>query len=66
MHILLEKAHKYLDSKTTPIPENCTFDRLKGIWIENESGVPMVRNPFTVMPGTKKCDVETGEDQKGE
>ncbi|WFS63613.1 hypothetical protein LF599_05465 [Pseudodesulfovibrio thermohalotolerans] len=42
-----------------------TYNFLKGFW-ENSSGVPLIDDANGVNPGTKKCDVETGEDVKGE
>ena len=65
MHILLEHAKRKAFTDSPEMPENSSFDTLKGYWVLD--GKPLVS------PGSKygalvskKCDQETGEDQKGE
>lgn len=65
-HILIEKAYRYSNPEVLNNPENCTYDMSKGYWSINASKQPMVLSDAGRMLGTKKCDRETGEDQKGE
>lgn len=47
------------------MPEGAVYNKAKGYWIRN--GEPLVSyNSEYGTRATKKCDVETGEDQKGE
>lgn len=65
-HLLLEKAYIYPVEKTYPKMEGCEFDGKKGYWVISDSGVPLILHNEIIGPRTKKCDIETGEDQKGE
>ena len=64
-HILLEKARIYKNPGTVATPEGYTFNEEKGYWIDKD-GFAMLNNPDSDYGQTKKCDIETGEDQKGE
>ncbi len=64
-HILLEKAFKYTEPIHTPTPEGYSFNTSKGYWVDNDGSAMMMSNAMN-LPQTKKCDRETGEDQKGE
>ena len=64
-HILIQHAKRNPFSSSPEMPERSLFDTAKGYWIYE--GKPLVS------PGSKygalvskKCDQETGEDQKGE
>jgi len=65
-HLLLEKAYIYPVPKSTPDMSGFEYDAQGGYWIDSVTKEPFVMN--SAYPGTrsKKCDVETGEDQKGE
>lgn len=65
-HILLEKAYVYPLPKVSFEPEGCSFDNEKGYWVLDGSKQPFVTSEYSSPPRSKKCDVETGEDQKGE
>ncbi len=67
-HILISKAKTYDVSQRNIIPEQCTFYQKKGYWIDDHSRKPMMlmSDPKRPTPQTKKFDIETGEDQKGE
>ncbi|UOO37672.1 hypothetical protein IZU99_10595 [Oscillospiraceae bacterium CM] len=67
-HILISKAKRYDVSKAKTEPASCTFSYRGGYWTDNMSGIPMMLmdDPRRPKPETKKFDVETGEDQKGE
>ncbi|WP_041345175.1 hypothetical protein [Nitrobacter winogradskyi] len=62
MHILQRKAKKYQASGNGQ-PTDATYDFSAGVW-RNQSGVVAFQNGGA--PSTKKNDIETGEDQKGE
>jgi len=64
-HILAERAYRYPEALDMPAPEGCTFNNQKGYWIDDVSGQAMMKCDSR-QPQTKKADVETGEDQKGE
>jgi len=64
-HILIEHAKRKPFSTIPEMPKHSQFDTAKGYWVS--AGKPLVT------PGSKygalvskKCDQETGEDQKGE
>lgn len=65
-HILLEKAFSYENNSHKLLPENCFYDRKNGLWRTKNTGDVMMVSNFAQRPETKKCDIETGEDQKGE
>lgn len=65
-HILLQKALKYKQRKKIEDPKGFSFDSLIGAWINNvDKSLLILSNDFKAL-GTKKEDVETGEDQKGQ
>lgn len=69
MENLLVKSVKFFGIPgNAPGLSGFNYNASLGAWISNEDGSVMVkgsdkRRPH---PGTKKCDVETGEDMKGE
>jgi len=66
-HLLLEKAFVYPLPKEKPhLEECCTYDLTGGYWLIDNSKNPLVFDNSFVKPRSKKEDVETGEDQKGE
>jgi len=63
-HILLIKATRRPYNEEPLMPEKAIYNPNKGMWmIGDEPLVSSVDYPALV---TKKCDQETGEDQKGE
>lgn len=65
-HILLQKAFSYKRRKIIIAPRGYIFDSILGAWINKIDRTPLIQsNIFTAM-ATKKEDIETGEDQKGE
>lgn len=64
-NILLEKSKKYLPKKIKSTSKTF-FDDEKGYWILNRTGEPLVLSNVAKKLSTKKEDIETGEDQKGE
>lgn len=65
-HILLQKALKYKKRKEIESPKGFLFDSLIGAWINNLDKTFLVKTEGFKALGTKKEDVETGEDQKGQ
>lgn len=65
-HILLKHASTYEVSSNSFVPEGCHYDQEIGAWIVSETGELFVSTPNRPGPKTKKEDIETGEDQKGE
>ena len=65
-HILLEKACCYPEPRAALVPDNCTFIQKNGYWRNNSTGEIMMLSNDPCRPQTKKEDIETGEDQKGE
>lgn len=66
MHILLSKAKKYHENKNGLRPEGFRYDDKIGYWMSNTDGSPYVLDQNFCSPASKKHDIETGEDQKGE
>lgn len=65
-HIILEKAKRYSVADGILAPEGCIYKASEGFWVEKNSNTPMMRSNNPRKPTSKKCDIETGEDQKGE
>jgi len=65
-HILLEKAKCYETNVILPTPDNCIFLSSIGYWVDSITGKPMMNGDNPRKPQSKKHDIETGEDQKGE
>lgn len=65
-HILLDKAYVYEDVAKELSPKGCFYDRHCGLWRVDNTGEIMMIGNHVQRSETKKCDVETGEDQKGE
>ncbi len=66
-NLVIEKSFKY-SPKTIgqDVPENYKYDEDNGYWVNVNSGIPMMFDNNGPRPRTKKHDIETGEDQKGE
>ena len=66
-HILLKKIVTY-DKKEISDPENSTYDEKDGFWLWGPYNEVLVKSNNSNCPkrGTKKKDIETGEDLKGE
>jgi len=65
-HILREKAFIYDLPRTLPDMSGYEFDSEKGYWVSQNDKQPCIDDPFFAAPRTKKGDIETGEDKKGE
>jgi len=65
-HILLQKALKYKKRRKIEAPNGYTFNSLLGAWINKIDDSLLIKSANFPALGTKKEDIETGEDQKGE
>lgn len=65
-HPLMAYATRRPYRTVPPMPDNVLYDSMKGYWIRGD--VPMVTSDEFVggCSGSKKHDLETGEDLKGE
>ena len=64
-HVLIQHATRKSFSSTPDMPVGSTFDHKKGYWIKDGEKLVTLGSKYGAMV-TKKCDQETGEDQKGE
>jgi hypothetical protein len=65
-HLLLDKAYIYPATRLPTVPADCHYDYDKGYWVHNGTGKPFVTLDDHQALMSKKRDVETGEDEKGE
>lgn len=65
-HLLLKRAFIYSITPKSKEPDNCHYDMVLGGWIFDNEFLVKSQNPERPKPQTKKGDLETGEDQKGE
>ena len=65
-HVLMTCATRRPFSTVPALPDDIRYDPERGYWIK--AGTPLVITEEFLDGGlnTKKCDQETGEDQKGE
>ena len=63
-HILLSYATRRPYKLIPEMPEDAKYDPSTGFWVINDE--PLVGSDLFGLETTKKCDQETGEDQKGE
>ena len=61
-HILITYAARRPYRQSPAVPEGAYYNPAKGYWLKDDK--PLVGS--VGVPVTKKCDQETGEDQKGE
>lgn len=64
MHILQRLAVRTPARPETPMPNGASYDVAGGFWT-GAAGEPLALDP-RLDRETKKMDVETGEDQKGQ
>jgi len=64
-HILLSKASRKNYTDTPDMPAGSYFNNSRGVWMKDNQEL-ITHDSETGIEATKKCDVETGEDQKGE
>ena len=65
-NIIIEKS-KYYTPKVQEFGLNSyTYSKILGYWVSKEDKLPFMESKTAIKPTTKKADVETGEDRKGE
>lgn len=64
-HILLQHSTRKPYSSSPEMPKDAVFDQQRGYWIHDDSPLISPDSEYGKL-ATKKCDQETGEDQKGE
>lgn len=68
-HYLISKAHVYPQNRQISDPEDRHYNILLGAWcsgIDQNTILVKSSNPQRPRPQSKKNDIETGEDLKGE
>lgn len=65
-HLLLRTAPSYDLKATALAPQGSHYDPVLGAWVVTATDQLFVETPGAKGPQTKKFDIETGEDQKGE
>ncbi len=65
-HILLEKALRYRKRKKIDEPDGYYYDNVIGAWVSTKDKSLLIDSEGFPALGTKKNDIETGEDLKGE
>lgn len=65
-HILLNRALKYRKRKDITPPSNYEYNSILGMWYNLTDGEPLIFADSFKAQATKKFDIETGEDNKGE
>ncbi len=63
-HPLITYATRQRYKQIPEMPNGSTYDRVSGYWLYREN--PLVEDADFDKIVSKKCDQETGEDQKGE
>jgi hypothetical protein len=64
-HVLIQHAKRKPFSNIPDMPEGSLFDHRKGYWVMDGDKLVTLGSQYGATM-TKKCDQETGEDQKGE
>ena len=67
-HLLISKAFTYPRRDELKAPEDSQYDMMLGLWLWGPGKDVLVKSASRdkPRPGTKKEDIETGEDLKGE
>jgi hypothetical protein len=65
-HVLLEKMFIYPIRPEGTALIDFEYDEIKGYWKNKNNQSPLIFDLAAVGPRTKKEDLETGEDRKGE
>lgn len=64
-HPLLSQLIKFKKRKTISTPSGYVYNNELGFWESCIDGSLLVTNPLFASIGSKKEDIETGEDNKG-
>lgn len=64
-HLLLNNASNIKKISDFKYPAGYTYDKKLGAWVDENGKDLMINHPDFIAVGTKKFDIETGEDHKG-
>jgi hypothetical protein len=67
-HLLASKICLFKEKKVLGAPEDCKYDNVSGVWLWGDENKVLVKSDNSKRPKvcSKKEDIETGEDLKGE
>ena len=65
-HVLLEKAKHYIPAENDMYPSGYKILTREGYWYNEQTNETFIYSDDPRKPSSKKWDIETGEDQKGE
>lgn len=65
-HVVIKQIITFPIPASPMIPGGFTYSFVDGMWVDSETNQPLVQTAHMRDPESKKNDVETGEDQKGE
>ena len=65
-HILLSRAFEYRKRKDINPPKGYVYNSVLGVWYNITNNLPLIFADNFKAQATKKYDVETGEDNKGQ
>jgi len=65
-NLIIEKSFKCKASRNANIKSNMIYDKILGFWISLTDNKPLILSDNRYKLQTKKEDIETGEDRKGE
>lgn len=65
-HLLLENSFTYKKRKLISPPTGFTYDRIMGAWEKESDKTLLIQSYHFPTIASKKEDVETGEDHKGQ
>ena len=65
-HILLSTAFNYKKRKQLLAPDGFYYNKTVGAWVSKLNEQLLINHTNFPTVGTKKEDIETGEDQKGQ
>lgn len=66
-HLLIDKSFRYkIPAQKETLLRDYSYNETKGYWLNKNNGHPLMHESNQFKPRTKKEDVETGEDRKGE
>lgn len=67
MHYLLKKIFRFeIKKQKKDLYNDYKYDAIKGFWINKKTNQPLIFDTAVLSPRTKKADIETGEDRKGQ
>ena len=65
-HVLMTHAKRRPYSSVPKLPSDTSYDPSRGYWVKEAKPFVVTEEFVNGSSNTKKCDQETGEDQKGE